>query len=274
MAPFYDHNRSQIFKTYAGIQDDLATSVSNVVDAVEDFALKAITEKPSKTGDNYVQDNHGIPKILANGVFAEPRRISTIPDGVVAGLVSPIIDHLWNKQQVVLVKADEEGLGTNPCPNINNGGISGISDDAIWCDPAGVAHILISWPHRVNFWNQGVVSDALEVTGIDKIGDYNLTIEAIRTSADRSQLRRGYLPDPDDPEFTKDILFNEDVEKTENLVSFTMPVCDTRSFDSDDIDCGGSSLDDDLVSIITYLSTLFIFCQKYIHKLTTSLITV
>lgn len=231
--------------------NDLADAVDNLVDALDDYGIKVLTEKPEKTGDDYLDDDYGLAKILAGGGFAEARPIDTIPDGAVAGLISPVIDHLFNKQRVVLIKANEYIIAKNPCPDRDGGGISGISDDAIWCDKNGVAHVLITWPEKIDLDDEESVSKALEVKGVESLGNFDVNIELIRAAADRSQADRGYHPEPD-VQYIKDVLLSGDMSP-DKLVSFTIPVCDIRDLDWSGIECKDNrDMPADLVSLFLF----------------------
>ena len=215
-----------------------------MTNALEAYSKRVIVDTPQKSGQAYVDDDFGLPKIFEGGSFAEARHVAVLPEALLSGLISPLVNYVWNKQQVVLIKVDEKSLGSNPCPN-RGGGISGISDDAVWCDANGVAHVLMVWPKDTR--------SSLDVYGVDQLANYTLSIELLRASADRSQARRGFLPDADDIEYTKDLLLNEDLDDPSSFVGFTTPVCDVRKFDWNDVECTDDSGDDDLVSL--HLST-------------------
>jgi len=215
------------FSTFANLANDLANSVEGINRALENYVLQIIVNTPQKTGQAYVGDDLGIPKILSGGAFAESVGVPTLPEALFGAFISPAIDYMWNLQQVVLVKVDAASLGSDPCSKI-----SAIDKNAIWCDPAGVAHVLMAWPKQSYV---GVklsrTAGSLRVHGLDKLKDYDLTIENIRASADRSLAARGFLPNTKDVDFTMGQLLRGDLDLRDpkSLLTFTTPVCDIRN---------------------------------------------
>jgi len=214
--------------------------------AIGNYATQILVETPIRTGKAYVSSDYGLPKILAGGAFAQKRDVPNLPEALFGAFISPVIDYIWNQQQVVLIKVDQKSLGYNPCPN-RGGRISGISNDAIWCDSNGVAHVLIVWPVQGKFGNLVRSAATLAVNGIEKLGNYSLDIEMVRASADRSQVARGFRPDTNDAEYTREQILNGDLTDPGSLVSFTTPVCDIRNIDSANLGCERDNPYPDLV---------------------------
>ena len=188
----------------------------------EEYTEKVISTPPTLGGQDYVNWEFGLPNTLSNGAFADrySNDISTIPKPFHAALLSSIIDYLWNQQRVVLIKVDEKSLRFNPCPDRNKGGISKINNKAIWCNPEGVAHVLVTWPERM--------TGKIDVNAVDKLADYALSIELLQVSADRSQAARGFLPNLNNVDFALKQLQSGDSKNPLDLVGFTTPVCDMR----------------------------------------------
>jgi hypothetical protein len=195
---------------------------------IEDYAHWALQSIPTNDPDNFVyycDDPHAMPRLLEDGFFAEPVIEGVLPDSIFTSLYSGAISILWGNEQAVVVRVhpDEPTLDTPPCET------EGFFDGNVFCDADGYAWLLIHYPSNGDIFqtpDQDIMDTFKSLKGVDKLGDYGMTIETVVRATQNAANRNGGKPYY---EWSQDGVmehFSEDPKNLEQFVAFNLPYCD------------------------------------------------
>lgn len=131
----------------------------------------------------WAKDLNSAPNILKGGRWTKnisPKKFNAVTKEVMSYLRSSAIANLWIQQKVFIVKRSQPIKGTHPC-DIKLDALEG----ARVCDRDNdEAYFFIKW-HQPKVWPD--VSDFTKVPGVEKVGDYGLTLLEMAKSANWMQ---------------------------------------------------------------------------------------
>ncbi|KAJ5519801.1 hypothetical protein N7463_000254 [Penicillium fimorum] len=213
------------FNDFTDITAYIAKASEGMQNSIETYTQWLLTEIPSNDRSNgvyYVNDPKSLPNILLNGDFAEPRTSDILPDGIYVSLFSAAIAILWKQELATVVKITHEvPLSKLVCEDEN--AFKGNK----WCDGEGNAYFLFRWEHLWNDtpWQGGLADEFRNLKGVDKLGDYRLSIETVVTASEyAASLNRGQPFYEWDTTKVIDHM-NQDEQNMARFSGFNLPFC-------------------------------------------------
>lgn len=204
------------------------------------WLLTSIPENDQSKGVKYTDDPKSLPNVLYDGDFAEPKTSDVLPDGIYVSLFSAAISVLWGNEAAAVVKVahDDPSLSIPPCEDEE------MFNGNKWCNDAGDAYLLLSWPSKTWFnnpWDDNLPGSFQDLKGIDKLEDYRMSIETVvKASENAASLNDGNPYYEWDPEKVIDHMAKDDAN-LEQFAAFNLPFCDlgTLAGGIDDENCDG-----------------------------------
>ncbi|KAJ5833978.1 hypothetical protein N7447_000004 [Penicillium robsamsonii] len=218
------------FNDFTEITKYIAKASETMQNSIETYAQWLLTETPSNDRSNgvfYVDDPKSLPNILLDGDFAEPRTVENLPDGIYVSLFSAAVSLLWKGEHASVVKVphDKSSLSIPPCEDEK------MFNGNKWCDGEGNAYLLLGWDNGVRRypWEDGLVENFKDLKGVDKLGDYKLSIEIVVKASEHAASVNGGAPYYEwDTNRVIDHMGN-DAQNMASFSGFNLPFCELSS---------------------------------------------
>jgi hypothetical protein len=240
-------NREPKFNDFTEVTKYIAKASEVMQNSIEDYANWLLTSVPSNdrsNGIHYVDDAKSLPNVLLDGDWAEPKTSPNLPDGIYVSLFSAAISILWKGElaNVIKVPHDVKFLSTPVCEDEKMFG------DNRWCDNDGNAYLLLKWKTDWfhNPWEDDLPGKFMDLKGVDKLGDYRLSVENVaKASEHAASLNGGAAYYEWDVERVMDH-FSQDANNMNQFSAFNFPFCElNNTFEPLDVDdCDGEVRND------------------------------
>lgn len=177
-------------------------------------------------------DESSAPSLLKKGKFAEAVYSKSIPENIYGALFSTAIAQIWREEgaAVVRVGPEDRTLKKKPCD-------TNMFKDNSWCNDKGERFILMKFPEGYHPmggpWEQDS-KDLFKLKGVDKLGNYKLSIEDVAKSSKKSSLSNGGKPYKkwDGNAVVQHLSANP--EDAGDFLAFNLPYCNINEFEKDD----------------------------------------
>ncbi|OQE37747.1 hypothetical protein PENCOP_c009G01851 [Penicillium coprophilum] len=214
------------FNDFANITTYIAKASEGMQNSIETYTRWLLTSVPSNDRSNgiyYVDDPNSLPNVLLNGDFAEPITSPILPDSIYVSLFSAAIAMLWKGEAASVIKIthDVPSLSKPICENED------VFKGNKFCDSEGNAYLVFRWDTSWNEtpWQKGVADKFKKLKGVDKLGDYRLTIETVAKASEHASSKNGGKPYYEwDTNRVIDHM-NEDPNNKVQFSGFNLPFC-------------------------------------------------
>lgn len=223
------------FEDFENIVKVVTSIGTQIQQRLGDFVAGQLNNTGSAS--DYSTDEHQLPQLLASGSFAGalPDIPDSFQDSLVASLAAPAIGSLWNRSQVVAIKASSTDFSTGEKPCDTTSDIGGPSGLPFSCPdgPDGAGLVLQAYPIIIDnpvHLNDETITDPTSygVPGFSSLSQFKLDPQDILQSAVATQQSSGLFgagPSTDDFINGLQSLSPDSITLGQTLV-FNMPVCD------------------------------------------------